>query len=426
MGSDALIRVAERLYYDSPTLEFTATITDIRLVSTERGETGEKTQIWQVALDRTAFYPESGGQPWDTGVLIATARSGATLEVPVERVEEDETGEVWHYLRKPLVEGTAVLGRIDAERRRYHMQQHSGQHLLSAVFLGQLGGRTVSFRLGQESSTIDLALPEGVASLTEMQMQAVEAKVNRLVFEDRPLTPRWHTREEAETMLAEGLLRKLPERAGPMRVVEMQGVEFNACGGTHVRSTGAIGAVLLRRLEKVKAGWRVEFVCGGRAVRAARRDYTLLAGLAGSLSVGAADVPARVRALGEETKAATKERRALLEELAEAKAEALLHGAGEGADVQAIFAGKPVEFAKRVAAAVAREGRIAVLGGVEGENGAVVLALPKGDERHAGELVRGVAAEFGARGGGSAELAQGVCRAEQVEALLQALMARLG
>lgn len=417
--------VAERLYHDSPSLEFTAQVTDIRLVATEKNEAGEKAQLWQVALDRTAFYPEGGGQPWDKGVLIATARSGATLEVAVERVEEDEGGEVWHFVRKPLVEGTEVVGRIDAERRREHMQQHSGQHLLSAVFLKQLGARTVSFHLGAESSTIDLALPEGVASLLEAQVEAVEGEVNRLVFEDRPLRPRWHTRVEAEAMLAQGLLRKLPDRPGALRVVEMQGVEFNACGGTHVASTGAIGAVLLRRLERVKQGWRVEFVCGGRAVRVARREYALLAEVAGSLSVGGADVPGRIAALQEQNRAAAKGHRALLEELAEARAAELLHGVAGSVVVQAFFAGKPVEFAKRVASAVARQAHAAVVGVTEGEQAGVVLALPPGAGRHAGNLLREVSEAFGVRGGGSVELAQCVCPAEQVRAVQRAVAERL-
>ena len=269
--SRAPARVAERLYYDSAELEFRAAVTDIRLVATELGESGEKTQVWQVALDRTAFYPESGGQPWDAGTLTATARSGASITVAVERVEEDEAGEVWHTLRKPLVEGTEVVGRVNAERRRDHMQQHSGQHLLSAVFLQELGARTVSFHLGAESSTIDLSLPEGVQAFSRKALERVEGEANRLIYEDRAVTPQWHTRAEAEAMLAAGQLRKLPERPGPMRVVEISGVEFNACGGTHVRSTGAVGGLLLRRVEKVKAGWRVEFVCGLGAGGAARR-----------------------------------------------------------------------------------------------------------------------------------------------------------
>ena len=417
--------VAERLYYDSSGLKFLARVADIRLVANERGEGGEREQLWGVALDRTAFYPESGGQPWDTGVLVATARSGATLTVAVERVEEDEAGEVWHFVRKPLVQGTEVEGRVDARRRIDHAQQHSGQHLLSAVFLERLGARTVSFHLGAESSTIDLALPDGVKEIAAEEIAGVEAEVNRMVFEDRRMMPRWHTRDEAEAMLARGELRKLPERQGPMRVVEMEGVEFNACGGTHVASTGAIGGLMVRRLEKVKAGWRVEFVCGLRAVRMARREYEVLSQVAQSLSVGVAAVPGRVSALQEEARAAAKERKGLLQELAGAKAAELLGGAGERGVVTALFSGMPVEFAKRVASLVARDGRQAVVGSTEGEDGAVVLALPKGDLRHAGNLLREVGKAMGLRGGGSAEMAQGTCGAEMLSGLLGHLTAAL-
>jgi len=299
--------VAERLYYDSAALDFEATVTDIRLDSREGSDS-----LWQVALDKTAFYPEGGGQPWDTGVLVATAKSGATLEVPVERVEEDEAGEVWHYVRKPLVAGTEITGFVDAARRQDHEQQHSGQHLLSAVFLREIGARTVSFHLGglrdgEGSSTIDLELRESVERIGEHELRRVEDAANVVVSEGRPLMSHWIEREMAELMLSRGDLRKLPEREGPFRIVQMQGIEFNACGGTHVSNTGAIGAITLRRVEKVKRGWRVEFCCGLRAVRTARRDFELLDGVARVLSVGAGDVQARVEKLIEDKKVAAKE-----------------------------------------------------------------------------------------------------------------------
>ncbi|MGI4827337.1 MAG: alanyl-tRNA editing protein [Janthinobacterium lividum] len=426
MSSSPGASVAERLYYDSAELEFSARVTDIRLVATERNEAGEPAQHWQVALDRTAFYPESGGQPWDMGVLIATARSGATLEVAVERVEEDEAGEVWHFVRKPLPQGTEIVGRIDAQRRRDHMQQHSGQHLLSAVFVSQIGARTVSFHLGAETSTIDIVLPEGVEALNPSQIEAAEIEVNRLISDDRPLTPRWHTREETESMLRSGQLRKLPERSGPMRVVEMQGVEFNACGGTHVPSTGAIGGLLLRRVEKAKGGWRVEFLCGQRAVQAARRDFLLLTGVAASLSVGANDVPARIAALQEESRAAHKAQRGLLDELATASAESLLANASNAVVVSARFAEKPIEFAKRIASAIAGAGKIGVIAATQAQQGAIAFAVPAGHSQHAGNLLREVFASHGARGGGSAEMAQGVCSAAQVDEVVEALRHRVG
>lgn len=290
---------AERLYYTSAQLDFDATVEDIQLVSSD-----ERGQLWQVSLNRSAFYPTGGGQPFDTGVLIATARSGALLEVPVERVEEDERGEVWHYVRKPLLEGAEVQGRVDSARRVDHEQQHSGQHLLSAMFLRELGAPTVSFHLGAESATIDLGVKERPS---DEDLARVEEAANRVIAEGRPLTVHWVQPEYAEEMVRRGDLRKLPEREGPIRVVQMQGIEFNACGGTHVNNTGAIGGVVIRRVEKVKQGWRVEFCCGLRAIRAARRDYHLLDGIARTLSVGTKDVPARVAALLEEKKAAAKE-----------------------------------------------------------------------------------------------------------------------
>lgn len=310
---------AERLYYDmdaeaAGALEFRATVTDVRLDSHAVGEAGEKEQVWQVALDRTAFYPAGGGQPWDTGVLMATAKSGAVLEVAVERVEEDEAGEVWHFVRKPLPGGVEVVGRVDTERRMDHAQQHTGQHLLSAMFLRELGAPTVSFHLGADSVTIDLA----VEKLSEEDLRGVEAAVNRVIYEDRAIRPRWLEREEAVAMLARGELRKLPERVGRIRVVEMEGVEFNACGGTHVRSTGAIGGLLVRRVEKVKQGQRVEFCCGLRAVRMAARDYARLRELGALLSVGPADLASRVAGLIEDKKAAAKELKRLRRQLPQA------------------------------------------------------------------------------------------------------------
>ena len=183
--------------------------------------------------------------------------------------------------------------------------------MLSAMFLREMGARTVSFHLGTEAATIDLAGER----VSEEELRLVEVAANRLIYEDRAVRSMWVSREEAEGMLERGELRKLPERAGAMRIVEMVGVEFNACGGTHVRSTGAIGGLLVRRVEKVRQGWRVEFRCGMRAVRAAGRDYARLRELGGMLSVGAADLAGRVAGLVEDKKAAAKELKRLEKEL---------------------------------------------------------------------------------------------------------------
>ena len=236
------VQSANRIYYDEPaTLEFTAEVAAIRELARVDGQ-----QVWQIALDRTAFYPTSGGQPNDTGVLVATARSGASLEVPITNVEEDEAGEVWHTTSKPLQEGTVVSGRIDATRRRDHMQQHSGQHLLSAILDRDFATRTVSFHLGDDVSTIDLEGP----ALTDTQLQAVADEANRVVAAALPFGVRYVTSDEAATMKEQGLLRKLPPRAGSIRIVEIPGIDTNACGGTHVATTAEIGPLLLRRDRK--------------------------------------------------------------------------------------------------------------------------------------------------------------------------------
>ncbi len=423
--------MAERLYYDSSALEFTAEVTDIRLVATERRAAGpspeelqslQVSQLWQVALDRTAFYPEGGGQPWDVGVLVATARSGATLEVAVERVEEDAAGEVWHSVRKPLVAGTAVRGRVDAERRRDHTQQHSGQHLLSAVFLTELGARTVSFHLGAETATIDLLLPEGMREIRPEQLEAVETEANRLIFENRPMVPRWHSREEAEAMLAAGQLRKLPERAGPMRVVEMAGVEFNACGGTHVSATGAIGGLLLRRLEKAKAGWRVEFLCGGRAVRAARQDFEQLGTAARAVGSPTGELAGRIMALRDQVKSLGKDRVALKRALAIASANEMCAFEVPGTLKTPIYA-EDLVFVKDVALQMARHGFPALVT-ANADDGGMVLALPAGSALNAGEIMREAASELGLRAGGSAEIAQCGCPGEQAMNLKRLIFQR--
>jgi len=193
-----------------------------------------------------------------------------------------------------------------------------------------------------------------------------------------------------------------------------------------VSNTGMIGAILLRRVEKVRQGWRVEFCCGTRAVRAAHEDFARLSSTAGLLSIGAGDVPQRVAALLDEGKAAAKERKALLDELAQAEATTLVSVVQTGAVVRAVFAGKDVEFAKRVASRTAALGHAAVVGAISDKDGAIAMARPAGSETHCGNVLREVLSAAGARGGGSAELAQGVCKTEQVAELVEKLAQALG
>jgi alanyl-tRNA synthetase len=410
--------MAERLYYgDSFLTSFDAVVTDIRLVSQAGGES-----LWQIALDRSAFYPTSGGQPFDKGTLTATSRNGAVLEVRVDEVEEDDRGEVWHYTAKPLVAGTSVRALIDWERRFDHMQQHSGQHLLSAIFSRELGAHTVSFHLGEQISTIDL----NNASIAHASIERIERIVNLIVAEDRPMTTRTVPREQAETMLAGGHLRKLPEREGAIRLVEIEGVDLNACGGTHVRSTGQIGSLALRGSEKVRNGLRVEFVCGLRAVSTARRDFALLSQAAAALSIPRENLPHTIERLLTETKQAAKQSQKLREELARFEAADLLAKSEAQNGVRLVrsqFSDNDAEYVKLLASRIAAAGSdaLALIASTSEEPATVVMARGAGLRFSCGELMKSALAEMSLRGGGSPTLAQG----QVFRATLDALFDRL-
>jgi alanyl-tRNA synthetase len=383
---------------------------------------GDGGSIWRVSLDRTAFYPTSGGQPFDTGVLNVAPDSGISQEIAVEEVEEDESGTVWHDLRQPLAAGARVEGRINWERRFDHMQQHTGQHLLSAVFLRELNAATVSFHLGESSSTIDLA----TGPLAQHSIERVERIANEIIAEDRLVTTRFQSREEAEAMLAAGELRKLPDRQGAIRMVEIADCDRNACGGTHVRATGQIGGLLVRRLEKVQRGVRVEFVCGMRAVRAARADAAVLTEMTALLSTGAAELPAAVARLLAEGKVSARERLRLREELA------VFHGAKLAAEVSLenglrlvvrAWKDRDRDFVRLLASrTAAADARTAVIFSAQDANPVRIFIARSPDlPFDCGRMLKEALAQFGLRGGGSADLAQGDVPAEHEAALRASL-----
>ena len=296
--------MTERLYYtDSFLREFDAQALECK-------PAGER---FEVVLDRTAFYPASGGQPHDTGRLG---------EAEVLEVFEREDNAVVHVTDRAVARGP-VRGAIDWERRFDHIQQHTGQHLISAAFLELFRFPTVSFHLGRDVSTIDLAAP----SVVPRHLEEAERLANRAIFEDRPVRVSF----ASAAQLAEAGIRKAVERAGLLRVVEIEGFDRQPCGGTHAQRTGQVGLLLLRRLEKQKQNWRVEFVCGFRAWRVARRDYAALGEAAGAISCGLPEVPAMVAKALEERQAAQRERQRLLERLAEMEARTLAaSGGGRG------------------------------------------------------------------------------------------------
>ncbi len=409
---------SERLYYSDSFLKtFAGTVTHVRQRADSRGES-----IWQLALNHSAFYPTSGGQPFDTGTLSVTLPDGTRLEIPVEQVEEDGDGTVWNIVRKPLPEGTKIEGQIDWARRFDHMQQHTGQHLLSAVFWRELQARTISFHLGESTSTIDLAS----GPLTQPDLERMERIANEIIGESRPVTVSIVSRGEAEEMLAAGELRKIPDREGPMRVIDIADLDHNACGGTHLHSTGQIGGLLVRAVEKVSRGIRVEFVCGLRAVRTARADAAILNETSEMLSTGAAELPGSVTRLLREGKANAKERQKLREELAAFQAEKLVTQAPIEAGLRLVvgaWSDRDRDYVKLLASRTAAASpRTAVIFTAH-DAGAVRMFVA----RHAdldfdcGKILRESLARLGLRGGGSPDFAQGEVPVAQELALRSAV-----
>jgi alanyl-tRNA synthetase len=369
-----------RLYYGDSYL----TTFDGRIL--ERADEGRR-----IYLDRTAFYPTSGGQPYDTGAIAGVAVANVI----------DEGERVAHLLAAPLPEGlTTVEATIDWARRYDHMQQHTGQHLLSAVLAKLFSRKTVSVHFGAESSSLDL----DTESITRDQVAAAERRANELVFENRPVTVSF---EEATTV--EGL-RKASARAGTLRVVSIGGIDRSACGGTHVRATGEIGAILIRRLERVKRQVRLEFVCGLRAVRRARADFDSLSRLAQGLSASLDEVPALVELQVERLRAAEAHRRRLEAELYAYRARLLYEAAqpdtaGVRRAVQRRETGS-LDDLRGLAQAYCMLPKAVFVGTVD-DPPAVLLAASEDADIDAGRVLKAALTGVGGRGGGSPRMAQG-------------------
>jgi len=390
----------ERLYFtDAYLREFSARI----VARDERG--GHPA----VALDQSAFYPEGGGQPADAGTLNG---------VPVLDVQA-ENGVVWHMLARPAPDD-AVQGVIDWPRRFDHMQQHHGQHLLSAAFEQLYELRTVSFHLGTASSTIDLA---GTA-LTDAQAVAVEELANQVIWEDRPVLARFVTADELVLLS----LRKPPSVVGPVRVVSVPNFDHSACGGTHPRTTGGVGLLHIRRWERRSDVVRVEFLCGGRALHDLRWKNATIGRLAADLSVGAEELEATIRRVREAEERARKRLAVVGEQLIAHEARELSMLADLAGIVRVVrrsYDDRGIDELRALAKAIAAHGCLALLG-LRGEKPQLVFARAEGLEVDCGALLRATLEPYGGRGGGQPALAQGgLPDAAQLDAALRAAFERV-
>ena len=344
-----------------------------------------------VTLDRTAFYPTSGGQPFDVGRL-GTARVLETVDV-----DED----VVHVLSAPLEPNVAVTGEIDWSRRFDHMQQHTGQHLLSAAFDRLFDNRTVGFHMGAEVSTIDLAR-ESVSADIE---RAVD-EANRVVWEDHPVSVRFVAQEEAATLP----LRKESAREGTLRLVEIAGFDLSACGGTHVSRTGAVGMIAVLAWERLRGGSRVTFACGNRTLGALRVYRDAVSGCVRTLSVVPADLPSAVERVQTESRDLRKEVKGLREQLAEYEGVRLaasatdVHGVGV---VTETVVGWDAGALKRLATAVTANRPVCAVLLSPGPPVSIVVACSAGVAVDARAVLQQLVGQFGGKGGGKREMAQG-------------------
>jgi alanyl-tRNA synthetase len=387
--------MTHHLYYtDSFLYEFEAKVVDV-IGSTEAEPRPS------VVLDRTAFYPTSGGQVFDTGWIAPNDSSDQKARV-VEVTETDD-GAVRHFLSDAawVEKGLRVHGVIDANRRRDHMQQHSGQHV---IFVHLFNVQTVSFHMGEDYCSIDL----DTKALSREQVEAAEQLANEVVLENRPVNIRFVTQEESRSL---GLRKLPPANRGELRLIEVPEFDLSACGGTHVRSTGQIGCILLRKTEKVRQGIRVEFVCGQRAVRTARHDYSSLAEAASLYSAQLWDVPQAIRKAQDEARTARRLREQLEEELAEQLAIRILAETpvvnGRKVVVK-IYDDRDLNFIKLLGQKLTRLETvvIALLAAMQVQP-AVLFVQSQGQPFDMGAFMKQALAKLGGRGGGSKDMAQG-------------------
>jgi len=378
----------ERLYYnDSHLIEFEARVVDVT----------ERVSGWTaVVLDRTAFYPTGGGQPSDTGVLNSSR--------VVECIDDGDNG-VLHIMQGATpARGENVKGRIDWARRLDHMQQHTGQHILSQAFVTLFNAPTRSFRVLEQSCEIDVDLAHPSNDVVE---RAVEL-ANNVVWEDRAITIRNVTSEEA----AELPLRKESTREGELRVIEIDGFDLTPCGGTHAYRTGEVGIIAVRAWERAKGLVRIEFVAGGRALADYRKANSSAREIAALFSAGRDDTPHLAAQMLEENKELHRRVRILEETAAGDEAERLFNEASPREDgtrvIAKLFDGRDNDLLKKLAhALMAKPKTIALLGSREEETARLVFARSEDAEGDMNALMKEACTLVDGRGGGKPEMAQG-------------------
>jgi alanyl-tRNA synthetase len=386
-----------RYYTDSYTRAFSARVVDTR----------DANGAPAAVLDETFFYPTSGGQPHDTG------RLGAAGVVDVTIRESD--GAVLHLLDAPIPDGT-VAATLDWSRRFDHMQQHTGQHVLSQAFLRIADAPTIGFHLGAEGVSIDLGLP----GLSEARVADAEALANEVAGGNTPVRAWFPTDEELRGLA----LRKTPDVAGPLRVVAIGDFDLSPCGGTHVAATGEIGLIAIQKTERLKRGLRVEFLCGGRAAADYRRKHAILRDLSASLTCAPGDVSDSVARLQTSLQETRRELAILKERELDAEASRLIGLATPREPlriVRAAWASRPVEEMKGLALRLTAEPGIVALLGIAGQRTQLLFARCEDAAVELKPVFDATLARLGGGGGGGARLLMGAAGPADLPTLEAAL-----
>ena len=359
-----------------------------------------------IILEQTAFYPTSGGQPHDTGTLN---------NIAVVDVVEDDRHQLIHILKKPLNE-FSVEGMINWKRRFDHMQQHTGQHLLSQVFIKMCDAETVSFHLGEESSTIDV----NASGLSAETLASVEDFANQVIHENREVLAHVVTKDELHRFP----VRKLPTVEENIRIIEIKDFDYSPCGGTHCARTGEIGMIKIRRLENYKGGTRIHFVCGWRALRDYQQKTDVLRQLSEAMSSGEAELPQNLEKLQEEAKTLRREVNYQTQQLLEFEAQALLserEQVGEFSLLQKMFQDRNPKDLKVLATKILESSPDTVLlfGGTLEGKASLLFQCSENLPLNMGQLMKNACAVISGRGGGRPQQAQG--GGTEVEKLEEAL-----
>ncbi len=380
--------MTERLYYDNAYLtEFDAQVLDCR----------PKGDAFDVLLDRSAFYPTSGGQPFDTGTL------GDASVTDVNVMD----GEVWHTVTKPLAAGETVHGRIDWPRRFDHMQQHAGDHMIASALHRLMGGVTIGLHISAEVSTIDVAMPEGVTRISEEEIRRIEQDVNERIQRDVPIRC-WFPSEEELAVLP---LRKKPTVNEHIRIVAIGEDEMVACGGTHPATAGQLGLVKIVSVTPARGKMRVAFLAGQRAMADYHRCFEAAHAAAGLLSTGVEGLCASVAAMQEKLRAAEFELVRLKKEQLLSQAQRMIDGAEQlpaGVRLVSSFVEADAMLLRELASKlIEAPGLIVLLGAMSGAQASYVFGRSADVTVNMGTLLRDSARPLGGKGGGRPDFAQG-------------------